>query len=421
MSHERGKRLDTWKAIASHLGKSDRTVQRWHLLYKLPVHRVGSRSGIIAYSDEIDEWLRNAERTIAEELPNRGTGALIEMPSKKAESGSGELISKDSAKLPGVSRASVRIDTGYQMWRMLSRDNLQNIARKFREAIDLDPLNPEAHAGLSHALIAQGMIGGLTLSSAYSAARSAIQTALDLNPGSAEAKCALAWLKMALDRDWDGAREIFDDLLNQNPVNTRVMDGRALLHIAYGVLQPASELLYAASEYAPLSSISLGLHCWSEYLMGNYSEVKEHIAQAHASGRSGPILTVVDALTSVRADSSSTSISYIECLLDEDPANESAQGVLGYVAGRSGDTAKARAILEALMIGRTHARDKPYYALALTHLGLDQHQEAIQSIISSYKEGSLWSLGFHLDPALLPLKQEHEFMNFIDAAYPIAT
>jgi tetratricopeptide (TPR) repeat protein len=305
------------------------------------------------------------------------------------------------------------------MWRQLSRNNLQGIAEAFREAIDLDPFNPEAYAGLSHALMAQGMIGSLSLRSAYSSARVAIETALKFDPASPEAMSALAWLKMTSDRDWDGAGQIFDDLLNRSPGNTRAMVGRGLLCIAQGIMQPASALLYAASERDPLSSLSLGLHSWSEYLTGNYTEVRAHIAQAHASGRFGPILASVDALTSIQVDSSSVSISYIERLLDQDPSNELVRGTLGYATGRSGEKAKARGIRESLTNCASHARYMPHYAVALTHLGLDQKQEAIQSMILSYNDGSLWSLGFHLDPALRSLEQETDFRDFVGAAYPI--
>jgi hypothetical protein len=53
-------RLQGWKDIATHLGKSVRTVQRWERDYELPVHRLGKEGGEIIWADpaEIDEWLR---------------------------------------------------------------------------------------------------------------------------------------------------------------------------------------------------------------------------------------------------------------------------------------------------------------------------------------------------------------------------
>ena len=52
-------RLDGWKAIADHVGRDPRTVQRWHHEHGMPVHHVpGNRHGtVFAYPEELDHWL----------------------------------------------------------------------------------------------------------------------------------------------------------------------------------------------------------------------------------------------------------------------------------------------------------------------------------------------------------------------------
>ena len=51
--------LNSWKEIASYLGRGTRTVQRWERDFHLPVHRPGGheRSAVIAFSGEVDRWL----------------------------------------------------------------------------------------------------------------------------------------------------------------------------------------------------------------------------------------------------------------------------------------------------------------------------------------------------------------------------
>ena len=51
-------RLDSWKEIASYLGKSVRTVQRWEEQEGLPVHRLphSDRSSVFAFPQELDAW-----------------------------------------------------------------------------------------------------------------------------------------------------------------------------------------------------------------------------------------------------------------------------------------------------------------------------------------------------------------------------
>src|ERR1700735_2550493 len=56
-----GKRLDTWKEIGGFFGRDERTVKRWEMTRKLPVHRVpgGGRANVYAYEGELTEWLRS--------------------------------------------------------------------------------------------------------------------------------------------------------------------------------------------------------------------------------------------------------------------------------------------------------------------------------------------------------------------------
>ncbi len=62
-----GDRLDGWKAIAAHLGRDIRTVQRWELSEHLPIHRLehGQRAKAHAFTGELDEW-------IAKRVPHPG-------------------------------------------------------------------------------------------------------------------------------------------------------------------------------------------------------------------------------------------------------------------------------------------------------------------------------------------------------------
>ncbi len=51
--------LDSWKEIASYLGRTVRTVQRWERHEGLPVHRLNhrKRGTVVAYREELDLWI----------------------------------------------------------------------------------------------------------------------------------------------------------------------------------------------------------------------------------------------------------------------------------------------------------------------------------------------------------------------------
>ena len=69
-------RLDSWKAIATYLGRDLRTVRRWEKEKGLPVRRVpgGERSVVFAYPEEIDRWLQSgrAELPVASHVIQGG-------------------------------------------------------------------------------------------------------------------------------------------------------------------------------------------------------------------------------------------------------------------------------------------------------------------------------------------------------------
>lgn len=67
-------RIDSWKEIAAHLGRNERTVVRWEKERGLPVHRVpgGQRRAVFAYRQELDAWLAGAD--LSEEEANEEDG-----------------------------------------------------------------------------------------------------------------------------------------------------------------------------------------------------------------------------------------------------------------------------------------------------------------------------------------------------------
>ncbi len=62
--HGQSKLLNGWKEIATYLGRGVRTVQRWEAELNLPVRRPrpGDRTPVIAFSRELDEWLRGTRQ-----------------------------------------------------------------------------------------------------------------------------------------------------------------------------------------------------------------------------------------------------------------------------------------------------------------------------------------------------------------------
>ena len=70
-SNEPGDRLDSWKAIAGYLRRTERTARRWEQQEGLPVHRLPhqDRSSVYAFKSELDAWraARSGDRAPADD------------------------------------------------------------------------------------------------------------------------------------------------------------------------------------------------------------------------------------------------------------------------------------------------------------------------------------------------------------------
>ena len=85
-----GRRLDSWKEIASYLKRSVRSVQRWETEEAMPIHRHhhDKRGSVYAFREELDAWWKErgptlTERNGAEEAPTASPAVAIEAGTPK--------------------------------------------------------------------------------------------------------------------------------------------------------------------------------------------------------------------------------------------------------------------------------------------------------------------------------------------------
>ena len=76
--------LNSWKEIATYLGRGVRTVQRWEAELQLPIHRPRgkNRSAVLAFRAELNEWL---SRTPLESDNKKDGNALLEIAQEMQE------------------------------------------------------------------------------------------------------------------------------------------------------------------------------------------------------------------------------------------------------------------------------------------------------------------------------------------------
>lgn len=385
------KRLDSWKAIAEFLGRSLRTVQRWHEFSGLPVHHFGGRKGsVFAYEEEIEDWLTS----FAENSRNVPVQAHEQLETAKRTSR--ELTT-----------------TADNMWETRSVNNIQTIANLYHKAIDNDSCNAAAFAGLANAMIFCALNDIMDGAIAFPSAVEALRRIPPLESDYVDAKCPAAWLDLLYRRNWRQARASFEELVRKRPTSSFARSGLAAAHVADGRLQDALECAWEAWRLNPLVRSLAGCLCWIAYLSGDFRRVLELVAQIRMGGGDGRVLTTVEALVLIQNGDLIAHVAQLEKAAQDSPQNQLLQGILGYVYGILGEESKARDRYAQLAHSSETNRKSNGYALALVSLGLEEREGAVSWLEAAFAEGSFWSLGFRSDPILRCLDGEPRFERLV--------
>src|SRR5438874_4129386 len=90
--------LESWKQIAAHLNRSERTVRRWESCEGLPVHRHGHQrqDTVFARVDEIDRWMSRRTRRARPEGASSGSQDAAAQAAQNRPAANGYLAEHDA-------------------------------------------------------------------------------------------------------------------------------------------------------------------------------------------------------------------------------------------------------------------------------------------------------------------------------------
>jgi len=224
---DRPDRLDGWKAIATHLGRSVRTVQRWELTEGLPVHRHPhqKQASAWAYRDELNEWAGRRGEIVAGTVGPLRLKDILSVPSPPGEAppslAEANRLSRRRPSLLGLSvalaasllisehqglRAGATTGVGWEgretrdqiAYQSFVKGRAAYVGREYSEALEAaeDAITRDPFYASAWILLAKihGRVSsaGLAPAAATEPAAAAAARALTLAPRSAEAHVAAA-------------------------------------------------------------------------------------------------------------------------------------------------------------------------------------------------------------------------------------
>jgi len=144
-----------------------------------------------------------------------------------------------------------------------TEEDLKKAVEQYQRAIQLDRNYAPAYTGLAGVYEDQADLGQVPANEGYRKTRQALERALTLDEGSADAHSVLGWMKMVHEWDFAGAERELQRAVGLTPGNAAILRHAALLAMIRGRTDGCLALERRAVELEPLSAptyYNLGWH-----------------------------------------------------------------------------------------------------------------------------------------------------------------
>ncbi|HUG39143.1 MAG TPA: BTAD domain-containing putative transcriptional regulator [Longimicrobiales bacterium] len=305
---------------------------------------------------------------------------------------------------------------GRHAWYKRTKAGMDQALAYFELAVQRDPNYAQAHAGLADVYNLMGAYdyGLLHPDSAFPLARREAELALKLAPRLGEAYAALASVRFGYDRDWEGAERDYQRAIRLKPHYAEAHHWYSLFLLARGREEAASEEVRQAIQLDTLSPVvrtSLARHRYFRGDVAGALQDYEHALRMDPSF--GPAL-VGGGVTLLELGRHDEALDYFRRATEVvGGTHPLAMALSANAHGRAGRPDEARAILARLEAIRATGRFVPPEWIALVHLGLGDHDAAIDSFEAALHNRSNGAPFFGIERLARPLWDHPRFKTLI--------
>lgn len=312
--------LNGWKQIAVFFQKDERTVRRWARSLELPVHRVAGakRATIYAYSDELEQWLKNHRSELNGSAPSEPnevsgdrtmapTGEAVAVPARPwlaagaatlaalvgltiwtfGYGGSGKVFTPASRQ-PAQQITDLYLN-GIYLSQKRTPEGLSEAIKVFETATSLDPNYAPAYAELAAAyeLSVDYKLGPTAES--YQRAALAAKKAIELDPSLAQAHAVLADVDYYWLRRYDQAFARFEEAVRLDPRSAQIRQWHAEALLYSGRCREALVQADKAQQLDPKSRSILAAKAHVLLCMGDIAQADALFRQLAANEPDYPL------------------------------------------------------------------------------------------------------------------------------------
>jgi len=289
------------------------------------------------------------------------------------------------------------------------QSQFEEALEQYRRAIELDPDFAEAHAWMAAAIGRIAMVAGPHLAEPM---RRQVDLALEQGPELQWAHAVLGSWLMLFEYDWQAAEAAF-----QRAMKAKRRDARA--HPEYGLFlvgqcrfDEATALAYEWLELDPGVGAQFAIG-WIQHKRRQFEESTEQLEFVIDHWPGYALTPIWLACNYAFLGRSEQAIGLMHRALEATPWHSILRGYAGAVFGAAGAPEDARAILGSF---EEIAKEGGYvdpFNLALVHMGLGEHDEALTELERCASEGSVQNWIIAPEPYFDPLRDEPRFREVL--------
>jgi serine/threonine protein kinase/tetratricopeptide (TPR) repeat protein len=301
---------------------------------------------------------------------------------------------------------------GRHHWNRWIEDEFYKAIEYFQQAIGKDPGYALAYAGLADSYVLLGWNSYLPPKEAFPKGKAAAMTALQLDPGLAEAHAPLAALLWLFDWQWDEARKEFSRSLELAPTYPTANHWCAEYVMTMGRHGEAIERIKNGQELDPLSLIINVAVGWALYHARRYDEAIEQLRRTVELDPNYPVTYWILGLLLRKMGCYDLAIIEGEKGVKLSNGSPLMRAALAHSLGAADRTREAVQILDDLTKLAEQKYVAPYFFAGI-HIGLGENDRAMEYLEKSYQEHSHWLVYLHMDPSMDGLRDNPRFQDLL--------
>jgi len=301
---------------------------------------------------------------------------------------------------------------GRHHWNRWTEEGFYKAIDYFQQALEKDPSYALAHAGVADSHVLLGWNSYLAPKEVFPRGKAAATSALQLDPDLVEGHTALAALLWLHDWKWEEAETEFKRSFELGPTYPTANHWYAEFMMTMGRHAEVMTRIKNGQELDPLSLIINVAVGWAFYFGRQYKEAIEQLRRTIELDPNYPVTYWILGLVLRKTGNYKQAIAEGERAVKLSGGSPLMRAALAHTCGPAGRTKEAFEMLEDLKKLATQKYVAPYFFAGI-HVGLGEHDRAIEYLEKSYEEHSHWLIYLHIDPSMDGLRDNPRFQNLL--------